>query len=421
MYPRNRNRNRGTNLAYTITGEVWDRNGNCVNSTSWRTTGNTSSGSAFVGTYESMSDFVVPGFDKRKRAGEVFFNPLRHITYTVSNGFGDTPVIQSTVVSCPSNGPFYAQQRAKLNVGTPGRVAAAFGLPVNGDGSLRGFASLLSSSEIASAITEVSTSCLNQRGRADSNLYETLAEFDKSAGVIASIARSAAKTVAQKRRLLQRSKDLGNAYLAYRYGLKPVMADMATVLEGLLSKVGKVRQTSRASTVLNTTVSTSNSDVSWLGLVTAKSSRLTHESLVIRAMSLDEYMASVGSNVGFTAKGLITLPWELLPYSFVADWFLNIGDLLGALTPTLGYKQLGSCIVTTNHRQDTDTIGLNTAVSGYSVVTPLSGSCTRDWTVTERVTGLSSPGLVIRNDFRLSNITRAADSLALLAQKLHLK
>jgi hypothetical protein len=41
--------------------------------------------------------------------------------------------------------------------------------------------------------------------------------------------------------------------------------------------------------------------------------------------------------------GLTELPltaWELVPFSFVVDWFVNIGDWLEALTPKLGIKIL---------------------------------------------------------------------------------
>lgn len=47
------------------------------------------------------------------------------------------------------------------------------------------------------------------------------------------------------------------------------------------------------------------------------------------------------------------LAWELLPYSFVADWFLPIGDILAALTAGTGLMGVtGSIVYETRNKQD---------------------------------------------------------------------
>jgi hypothetical protein len=42
-----------------------------------------------------------------------------------------------------------------------------------------------------------------------------------------------------------------------------------------------------------------------------------------------------------------TLIWEIIPFSFVVDWFANIGGLINALNPNPSYKTLGSWLVST--------------------------------------------------------------------------
>jgi hypothetical protein len=36
--------------------------------------------------------------------------------------------------------------------------------------------------------------------------------------------------------------------------------------------------------------------------------------------------------------------WELIPFSFIVDWFANVGDTIAALTPDAGVKQRASWV-----------------------------------------------------------------------------
>jgi hypothetical protein len=366
-----------------------------------------------------MSDVTVPGFSRRVSQGEVFFNPMSHVKVTMGSGSaGPDPKIRSKTATC--SGQLFVEQTAIASGCTTGRLASLVGLPFRyADGSLSVYASMLNASEVNRAITEVCTSVASKRGRADSNLYETIAESEQSAGILREACVNVNRFLDKKRGLRRQAQALSSAYLLYRYGLKPLMMDVASAAEGLTKVVGRVRSTSRASVSFSQTSVAVAGTNSYGGIVSFPVDRTTVETLEIRAMSLDEYVASVSSNIGFTAKGLLTLPWELLPYSFVADWFANIGDLIGALTPSFGYTQLGSCVVRRGVRIDTDVVGVNSPIpSGYSVTTPLTGSCDRVWSYTTRTPGLVAPGLALKSDFRLTNLTRAADALALIVQKL---
>lgn len=43
--------------------------------------------------------------------------------------------------------------------------------------------------------------------------------------------------------------------------------------------------------------------------------------------------------------------WELTPFSFIADWFWNIGQTISSFTPTAGTKELASWVVLTDTRE----------------------------------------------------------------------
>jgi len=50
-------------------------------------------------------------------------------------------------------------------------------------------------------------------------------------------------------------------------------------------------------------------------------------------------------NTSFAAFGITAIPetiWELIPFSFVADWFIPFGDWISALTPKIGVTVLAS-------------------------------------------------------------------------------
>jgi len=365
-----------------------------------------------------MSDRVVPGFRNRSLKGETFFNPMYSATCSIDGGSGSTPVGENKTFTCSSPNAYKGMHRYTQDSSSVGRVVSGFSFPIAGNGMLIPPTSIVSEQEVSRARGEAVTSMLNSRGRASNNLFETSAELHKSFGLVNAILGNVVKTLNRNKSLLQRAKSSGSAYLAYRYGLKPLMNDLEAVKKGMLSEVGKTRSTSRGFSQASNSSSASTA-THYAGLDAFYRVISVNEDYTFRAMSLDEYTATFFSNIGFTAKGLVTLPWELLPYSFVADWFVNFGDFIGSLVPTVGYNQLGSCLVETRHITEVVTAQhYGDYNSGISVVTPISGSCTRTWDIKSRVLGPFAPTLVIRNNFGFERATRVGDAIALIVQKL---
>jgi hypothetical protein len=124
---------------------------------------------------------------------------------------------------------------------------------------------------------------------------------------------------------------------------------------------------------------------------------------------------------GLGTKELMKLPWELVPFSFVVDWFANVGDFYGSFLPTPGYTQLGSCVVSERTTSVVHNVTSFTQPSyAYNMIRPCTGSLTLTSTRKIRA-GLMAPGLVIKSDFRFSNLTRCADAVALLLQRMRFK
>lgn len=372
----------------------------------------------YSGTYESMVDYAVPNFHRLSRAGQVFMNPADRAKVTIASTDGGGGSIRATSLSC-TGGPnaYYWSCEHRMVSGSLGRVFSGFDFQLNQSGSLKPLASLMSSSDLAALRTEVSTACLNSVGRGDSNLFESLAEIDKALGTVPGIIKQGWKTVKRYGLLRSRLKNAAGAYLGVRYGLMPMVSDVESIVKGIRKSTGKVRQTYRAhaSATRSKTESTAFSfAAAYTGVRTTSSS----ENITIRAMSLNEYFATMLDNSGFDPKGLATVAWELVPYSFVADWFVNIGDLLGALVPDFRMTQLGSCIVEKHDLTSVASCVCNQALGSNTIIAAPRGSASMNAQWWSRTPGLDSPGLVIKSDFRFSNLTRALDAIALLVQQL---
>lgn len=363
------------------------------------------------GTTKKMTDIVTPGFHLRRKRGEVFFTPMSSEVRVQGIAQAGGFLIEENAVQCFA--PYEYHIRRKLdNAGY--LMQSAIGLTEDGEYKIP---LVISDSDIRAATYEASTSCLNKRTREKQNLFESSAEVHKSLGLLDGILGNALKVVSRKRKLLERARDAGSAYLAYRYGLKPIMNDIEGIITGLNKAVGKSRRTSRGEVILNGS-SSSSSTVSPGGLAVTTVQHDCVEQCVIRATCLDEYVSSLASNIGFSDKGLITLPWELLPYSFVVDWFANVGDYIGALVPLSNVEQLGSCLtVTRSVSYQGRTVG-TVANAGQTLITPLTGSSSGSRVVKYRQPGLPAPRIVVRSNFGFDRVLRNADAISLLIQKL---
>lgn len=139
------------------------------------------------------------------------------------------------------------------------------------------------------------------------------------------------KEVRNKVNLLKRKKqkpvdlldEIASLWMGYRYGIQPIVYSIQDALD-YLEQRGILYRTVRKGE--NQTV---NLDIpGW-----------TFNS----PLSLRQRIWAKGRFAATTTNGLglnpVTTAWELVPLSFVIDWFLNIGDLLGALAPSVSFDE----------------------------------------------------------------------------------
>jgi len=184
-----------------------------------------------------------------------------------------------------------------------------------------------------------------------------------------------------------------------------------------------VRRTVRGKGFASTQSYTTNTFINcpWTHCDVLYSTTITDEITVECGMVCDIEL-TLPSTLGIDASGMLALPWELLPFSFVADWFVNVGAFLNSAIPYLTKKPVSAWTKTTRLQTRTVKVLSATASAGHTVDIarqPGDVYVTTIKTVT-RDTSVPSPGIVVRPN-SLSNVladARVVDGLTLIAQKI---
>jgi hypothetical protein len=152
---------------------------------------------------------------------------------------------------------------------------------------------------------------------------------------------------------------LANGWLEYSYGWRPLLADVygaAELCAQLATKSRPTSVTAQARSVDN------RWDVGTKYGITARSQR--HEEVKAKCklwFDVTEQWRDSLKSTGISNPAL--LAWELLPYSFVADWFLPVGDYLGKLGAENGLAFVKGMTTANNVVRSTSTYVSNT--EGY--------------------------------------------------------
>lgn len=361
------------------------------------------------GVVQEMWDYVTPGW--HRRTGTTFvFNPLQLKRATVSNGGSGFYVYNNAE-------PGLSWEQVKGN-------AIYLFLPWFYEDFVQVKVhkyvpkySVVPWADISEAQVEVSTKVMSERSRSNINTSENLAEIRSTASVVGDLTSKFLNFT--KRSKFGKVLTAAEVYLMYRYGIKPLLSDLETLRVNLLRNVKPAHVTTRSTITLSSTnvVATTAS----YGILRGNMSTETTETVRIRAMSLDEALADAQFTYGLSAKQLLTLPWELVNLSFVADWFVNFGDFLGAMADScVGTRNLGSCIVQEHVNSKFYSLSnvYNSQTSWYTLTVIPQGWHRNDTFHKERIVGLRSPSLTIKSDFRFDQLTRALDALSLAAVQL---
>lgn len=169
------------------------------------------------------------------------------------------------------------------------------------------------------------------------NLAQNVAEYRQTCSLFSGLANDIYQTFRSLRRgRIPRgpaswSKSAANRWLEYQYGLKPVLSDLFKVVEDLATvNPPPVYRRFRATRNINGRTFSPNP----APYVLTRASSYTW-SLRSRVTAI----ISTGSIRRASEYGVINpavLAWELIPYSFVIDWMIPVGDYLSSLDALVG-------------------------------------------------------------------------------------
>jgi hypothetical protein len=151
---------------------------------------------------------------------------------------------------------------------------------------------------------------------------------------------NAAKTLGLKKPPKQIAKSVPGKWLELQYGWKPLLSDVYGSVADLGSRTRDSWIVTSKETAMERVDVSKDFDYTWTRpRVTCQG----FESCMVRIDAVpDNDPLLVFASSGITNPAL--LAWELLPYSFVVDWFLPIGDYLNSLDALLGYTEAYSSI-----------------------------------------------------------------------------
>jgi len=137
--------------------------------------------------------------------------------------------------------------------------------------------------------------------------------------------------------------NVANANLNYQYGWKPTIGDISAMVNSIRNLQKKIDEWNRSlgafkkrqCLVLSDTISKSGTSnvstwgtVAWSGSLTRSvTAHITFVPLPLREMTnLERLLRGTLDSLGFELNPGIL--WDAIPFSFVVDWFLNIGSYL---------------------------------------------------------------------------------------------
>lgn len=136
-----------------------------------------------------------------------------------------------------------------------------------------------------------------------------------------------------------------DTWLAWQYGIRPLISD----LEGAVKEYYKTRSVQPIIRTFSARGSNSERGGGTLSGVRENYTTSWTQNARVRCSAQFQDSASAwdatAQRVGLTDP--LLLAWELIPYSFVIDWFINVGDFLQASGTFIGLSRVGISITTT--------------------------------------------------------------------------
>lgn len=284
------------------------------------------------GVYDAMWDVVTPNFHKLVAQGVIINNPMRRVTSEISGGFGTRSAIGKGV-----------------NTGGYNYMS----------GDIFGYISEADSFQgLTVTLDESNNALLDAFAGIDSTPYsfgEDLAELKETLQLLRNPLQSMKDLVTEYR--ITRANEVlegkpflkahANAWAAVRFGLSPLLQSAYSLAEGIANYKTVRRPLRMTSRGYGRSKKTDGDSKIFGG---RRYMRYVEKEYTIRASVLYEPPAgelSVNAYFGLRAKDIPETMWNIIPYSFLVDRFVDISALTRAYVNLFdpGIRILSACTV----------------------------------------------------------------------------
>lgn len=316
------------------------------------------------GKTDSMEDEVTVGYFAKARSGDALpVNPMIQEKYS----------IELTQDSCSF--AFYDESKTpqlRATINFEGSLAAASYASHIGSSGNKWFRTWASTPSWPSDATVLQAALANANS-ASFDLLTFAAEFDKTNELVRrfgnrTLKRSRDILESMQRRYRRREityRAFSESWLEYRYGWRILMFDLEAMNESAERLIEGIQQRNRFSaydektteytaTNIGSVIKRFPSNVSYSSRLTGVQSSFTQTRK--RSVKAGVAVEHLGQDM-YMADPLVTT-WELVPFSFIADWFFTLGDAIKAHSPFASTNLLWSYVTTEDEQTTVVTSGL---------------------------------------------------------------
>jgi hypothetical protein len=212
---------------------------------------------------------------------------------------------------------------------------------------------------------------------------------------------------------------ISGSVLANNLGLRPMLMDLDAILRDIPQSHQLARQTFRATE--KDEIHFNKTEVASIAefLYGTWSKKTTH-SLKVRSSCIVEDKFDVLADFGMSLADIPGAAWELIPYSFLFDYVVNVGDVLAALKALTTRNILAFSTTTT-----VDTVVERTLVANHfgvgvkhTFVTEPQATQKLSLKSKGRTVGVPGVGLALRPVAKMLTPSHIQNSLSLIVQQL---
>lgn len=250
-----------------------------------------------------------------------------------------------------SNTPMTGSSSNDVHTGLWGYSGSFF---VDRGGALQLLAGTCTNRDAGPLITLASTQALASVKRPDIGSLVALAEIREAVqllrhpleGVLTVLQSFRRLKRFNKRNALASAKALSSFHLQVIFGVLPLISDIQGILKALRNYKPEPERFTARGQAHSVSIKT-DSGRSYRGGFATTSDYIVYNDTVTRDVSVRAYILyeaslSLQERFGMSLKDIPLSVWQATGFTFLVDWFVNVGQFIAALTPVAGVNYLAS-------------------------------------------------------------------------------